>query len=285
MMNKLQQTIKSPKILITAALLSLFSPTALYAHDSCDVDLKAGLTINKSKIEFFESKNKKNIFYIIDNQNNLTVHGKPISLNSEQKVLVKQYTTRIRAMVPQVRHLAIEGVELAIEGVNLAFNELLGEGNTAGVGLTKELSSIRDEVLDRYTIEKGFTLGEHGLEDDELLGKEFEQRIESAVENAVMSSMGTILVTLGQKMMLSGSDGGSFETKMESFGENVEREMEMRTEKIERKADSLCVDITEIDQLEGKLQSSIPSLADINVLTVKKVEIQDKEDKEDKRLM
>ena len=267
-----------PKTLIALTLISVFVSKALYAHEFCDVDLKAGLTINESKLEFFDSKNKHKILYIIDNNHDLTVRGQEVSLSAEQQALVEQYASSIRAMVPQVRHIAIEGVDLAIEGVNLAFNELLGEGNNAGVDLTQELSSLKKEVAEQFTIEHGFTLGENGLEDNELLGDDFEQRIESSVEKAVMSSMGTLLVALGQQLF-SGGDTEAFQTRMESFGENVEREMELRAEKIERKADSLCLAVVEIDQLEEKLKSSITPLADINVITVKQSRAHGEHDK------
>jgi len=279
MINKLLLTIKSPKTLIAVTMLSVFSSTALYAHDSCDVDLKAGLTINESKLEFFEPKKKEKVLYVIDKQYNLTVAGKKIALNSEQQALVKQYSTNIRKIVPQVRLIAIEGVDLALAGVDLAFNQLLGEGNEVGADLTQELSSLKAEVAERFTIENGFTIGEDGVEDDELFGADIEQRIESAVEKAVMNSMGNLLVALGQEMMLSGGDSNDFETRMENFGETIEYEMKSGAEKIERKADSLCVAAIEIDQLEEKLRSNIPSLADINVITVNTVKIDDKPEK------
>lgn len=268
-----------PKTLIALTLLSVFSSKALYAHDSCNVDLKAGITINESKIEFFESENKDQVLYTIDNNVNLTVRGENISLDSDQQALVEQYSTSIRAMVPQVRNIAIEGVDLAIEGVNLALNELLGEGNNIGADLTQELASIKEDVSTRFTIEHGFTLGENGLEDEELLGEEFEQRIESAVEKAVMGSMGSLLVALGQEMMFSGGDTDAFETRMESFGENIEHEMELRTKQIERKADSLCLAAVEIDELEEALKASIEPLADINVITAKHTRGHDEHDK------
>jgi len=279
MINKLLLTIKSPKTLIAVTMLSVFSSTALYAHDSCDVDLKAGLTINESKLEFFEPKKKEKVLYVIDKQYNLTVAGKKIALNSEQQALVKQYSTNIRKIVPQVRLIAIEGVDLALAGVDLAFNQLLGEGNEVGADLTQELSSLKAEVAERFTIENGFSIGEDGVEDDELFGADIEQRIESAVEKAVMNSMGNLLVALGQEMMLSGGDSNDFETRMENFGETIEYEMKSGAEKIERKADSLCVAAIEIDQLEEKLRSNIPSLADINVITVNTVKIDDKPEK------
>jgi len=259
---------KLPKTLIAVTLLSVFLSKALYAHDSCDVELEAGVTINESSIEFFDSDKKKQTLYKIDD-NNLIVDGDYVSLNDEQQALVEQYSSNIRAMVPQVRNIALEGVDLALEGVNLAFNELLGEGNDIGADLTQELSSLKEEVATRFTVENGFTIGENGLDNDELLGDEFEQRIESAVEKAVMGSMGSLLVALGQEMLFSGGDTDAFETRMESFGENIEHEMESRAKKIEQKAELLCLDVIEIDKIEDQLQASIESLEDINVITVK----------------
>lgn len=260
---------KLPKTLIAVTILSVFLSKAVFAHDSCDVELETGLTINESTLEFFDSDNKRDVLYAIDNDHNLTVRGEKVSLNDEQQALVEQYTTGVRAMVPQVRSIAIEGVDLAIEGVNLAFNELLGEGNDVGADLTQELSSLREEVSTRFTVEHGFTIGENGLDNDELLGEEFEQRIESAVEKAVMGSMGSLLVALGQEMMFSGGDTDAFETRMERFGENIEHEMELRAEKIEQKADSLCLAAVEIDLIEEELKASIEPLANINVITAK----------------
>jgi hypothetical protein len=100
-----------------------------------------------------------------------------------------------------------------------------------GNDLTQELSSIKKEVTERFTIEHGFTLGESGLDEHELLGEDFEQRIDSAVEKAVVGSMGSLLVALGQQMMFAGENDDSFETRMENFGENIAHEMELRAEK------------------------------------------------------
>jgi len=280
MKNKAMFT-KLPKTLIAITLISVFSSKLIYAHDShesCDIDLEAGLTIDESKIEFFDPDNNKQALYSIDTDNNLEIDGENIYLDSSQQLLVEEYATSIRAMVPQVRSIAIEGVDLALEGVNLAFNELLGEGNSVGADLSHELSTLKEEVEQRFTIEHGVTIGENGLEDDELLGDEFEERIESAVEKAVMGSMGSLLVALGQEMIFSGGDTDAFETRMESFGQSIEQKMELRAEQIEQKADSLCLAVVEIDQLEEAMRASIEPLADINVITASHTAIHEDKD-------
>ncbi len=254
------------KTLLVATILATLSSASVLAHDSCDVELEAGFNINENSIEFFSEKSK-NTLYKIDNDETLIVDGETIDLDDEQQALVIQYSTSIKAMVPQVRTIAIEGVDLALEGVNLAFNELLGEGNDVGADLSYELSKLKDEVSSRFTLEHGFTIGEDGLDNDELLGDEFEQRIESAVEKAVMSSMGSIMMAVGQEMISSGGDSNAFETRMENFGENIEHEMETRAEKIEIKANKLCIAAVEIDKLEEQLKISVEPLADINVIS------------------
>lgn len=254
------------KSLLAATLFATLSSTTVMAHDSCDVELEAGLNISNNSIEFFSEKSK-DILYRIDNDESLIVAGKSVYLDDEQQELVTQYSTSIKAMVPEVRNIAIEGVDLAVEGVNLAFNELLGEGNDVGADLTRELTNLRNEVSSRFTLEQGFTIGEDGLEGEELLGEEFEQRIESAVEKAVMNSIGSIMVAVGQEMIFSGGDSDAFETRMETFGENIEHEMEARAEAIEHKAEQLCLSAVKIDQLEEQLKNSVESLAGINVIS------------------
>ncbi len=255
------------KTLLAGTIMAILSSASVLAHDSCNVELEAGFTINESSIEFFSEKNQ-NTLYKINDDKSLMVAGEAIDLNNEQQALVSQYSTSIKAMVPQVRTIAIEGVDLALEGVNLAFNELLGEGNDVDADLTTELSTLRDDVSTRYTLAHGFTIGKDGLDNDELLGKEFEQRIESAVEKAVMGSMGSIMMAVGQEMISSGGDSNAFETRMENFGENIEHEMKTRAEKIEQQVNKLCLAAVKIDKLEEQLKTNVAALADINVISV-----------------
>ena len=79
--------------------------------------------------------------------------------------------------------------------------------------------------------------------------------------------MGSLLVVMGQEMLLSGGDSSAFETRMENFGASIADDMELRAEKIQRKADVLCTAIVDIDQLEEQLKASISLMANINVIS------------------
>ncbi len=246
--------------------------SAVYANKSCNVDLSAGFAINANSIEFLKAEGesdeqKRSLYKIIDGKKLLVDH-QHIELSDVQQALVKKYDEQIRHLVPQVKSVAIEGVDLAIEGVNLAFNGLLGEGNAVAADLTTELTLIRQQVSTKLSIENGISVGIEGLESEELLGKDFDQRIESAVEKAVLNSMGSILIALGQQMVTSEGDERSFETRMENFGDTIEHEMTTRAAVIEKKAEALCISIAEVDTLEEQLKIEIESLASTNVFTV-----------------
>lgn len=258
------------KAFISAAIVSSLISAPLLAQTSCNVNLAGELSIDKSSIEFFkealDADNNKQSLYKIVNHEKLLINGEQLRLNAKQQALVTKYSKSIKALVPQVETVVVEGVELAIEGVNLAFNGLLGEDNAFAASLTKELISIREEALIRYSIEEGFTVGG---ENDELQAEEFESRIKLAVEKSVTNSMGSILIALGQQMLSSNSKTEGFEARMEKFGETIEAEMTSRTDKIEAKAQELCGAVVKVDNIEEQLKSSISELAGMDVITVK----------------
>ena len=258
--------------LIASALTASFISTSVSANESCNVELSAGFTINNTSIEFLaeqaDNTNEKRSLYKITDGKQLSIGTASIELNQDQQALLQQYDTKIRNLVPQVKTVVIEGVDLAVEGVNLAFNGLLGEGNSVASDLTKELETIREQVVSKLSIENGISVGVEGLESEELLGKDFDQRIDSVVEKAVLNSMGSILIAMGQQMVSSGNDEQSFEKRMENFGESIEREMTVRTDKIEKQAQALCVNIAKVDVLEERLKTEIKQLSSTNIFTV-----------------
>lgn len=262
--------------LIASSLTAALASPLVYAHESCNVDLSAGFKINANSIEFLEDNKDRHSLYKITDGKELYVDNDKVALSDQQKNLVKQYDAKIRELVPQVKSVAIDGVDLAVEGVNLAFNGLLGEGNVVAADLTKELNLIREQVATNLTIDNGIYVGVDGLESEELLGKDFDQRIESVVEKAVLNSMGSILMAMGQQMIAGDGAEQNFETRMENFGETIEHEMESRSEKIEEKAQALCINIAKLDVLEEKLKAGIKPLANTNVFTVTLGEDDDK---------
>ncbi len=255
---------------IILSIIGLFFSIPLLAHQSCDIELSAGLEIKPTSMAFFEqgsgSENSKWALYAIDKNESLSIKGEKISLTDEQSALVNAYDTHIRQLVPKVKNIAIEGVNLAIDGVSIIFNSLLGEDNTVGQDLIIELTGLKQQLDVNLSDEHDIIIGVDGLESDILLGEDFEQRIESAMERAVMGSMGSLLVALG-KQMINDDDQG-FESKIDTFSQTIEREMESRAKIIEDEVEKLCADFIELERIETKLQESIEELQSINVFNV-----------------
>ena len=264
---------------IIISIIGLFLSIPLLAHQSCDIELSAGLEIKSTSMVFFEqgsgSENSKLALYSIDNNEFLSIKGEKISLTDEQSALVNAYDTHIRQLVPKVKNIAIEGVDLAIDGVSIIFNSLFGEDNTVGQDLITELTGLKQQIdvnlSDEHDViigidEHNVVFGVDGFESDILLGEDFEQRIESAVEKAVMGSMGSLLVALG-KQMINNDDQG-FENKIDTFSQTIEREMESRAKIIEAEVEKLCADFIELERIETQLQESIEELQSINVFNV-----------------
>jgi hypothetical protein len=257
---------------IASILTASFAPIDVNAHNACDVDLTAGISINHNTIEFFKAKASKNEdsrnLYKITQGKYLFIDKQSIELSQSQQALISEYDARIRQLVPQVKNVAIEGVDLAIDGIGLAFIGLLGEGNNVSADLTRELEEIREQVTTKLSIEEGVTLGIDGFEGEDLFGKDFEQRIEKLVEKTVLNSMGTMLMAMGKQMISADDKEESFETRMEKFADSIEQEMSVRADTIKAQAQGLCRSIVKVDSLEEQLKDNIKSLSHIDVFTV-----------------
>jgi len=256
------------KTLIATALIlassSSFASNASFTNDSCDADISGGIKITPTAIEF--SKNKKQLYKIVENEM-LFVNGEEIDLSRSQQSLITDYSTSIRAAIPEVKDIALDAIDLASDGVNLAFNELLGEGNDVTAEITAQLAEIRKEVDKGFTDDKEIYFDEDGFSGEDFFDEDFEKRIENAVETTVQNSIGSLMIAVGQQMLFSGGDMDAFETRMENFGEKMEHEMEARGEAIEKRGEALCQSVIAIDALEDQLTNEITELEDFNLLT------------------
>ncbi len=256
---------------IFSALLLFSVSLNTFAHENndfnnaCNIELQGGVRIEQNTINFV--KDNELIYKIIDD-NQLVINNRTVDLDEKQQQLVQAYAHSIRAVVPKVKHVALEAVDLAVEGVSLAFNELLGENNQTVEKLTTELAKVRSEVDDYFGESKPVYLGKDDGRSDEVFAKQFEERVENLIEEVVQNSIGTLLVAIGQEMLTSGDDIDAFEAKMDKFGERIEQEMQIKTQQVEHKMEGLCHAVSHIDHLEEQLKKQIPALAHIDLLTV-----------------
>ena len=254
-------------IFVSTLLLSSASVLAhnnSFSGNACDIELLTNIRVSANTIEF--SQNDLALYTIINNEK-LYVAGNVISLSVGDQTLLTSYSTKIREVFPEIKSITIEGIDVAIQGLNLAFNELLGEGNEVGVELTSQLQLIAEEVDAEFTGD--FILNQEGLViNDQAFTQAFEQRIENIVEHSLTSSVGSLLVAVGQEMLFSGGNTDAFQQKMEVFGEKIEHEMESRANNLGQRANALCTLVRSIDNLEEQLKVNIKAMPTVDVLYI-----------------
>lgn len=244
---------------------STFAHDSSFSSDSCNIDINGGVRISQLEIEFF--KNDNHLYKIIDNDSLIAKNYK-VSLTPSQQSLISQYSYSIRELIPQTKSLATDALTLASDGVNLVFNELLGEGNSLAQDLSVHFNNISHQIEQHFAINNVIYFDESGFSGDKFFGEEFEQHIEAAIEQTLKNSIGSLMIAFGQELLSSGGDMDAFETKMERFGEQITHEVEARAAVIEKRADSLCESLINIDDLEERIKIEIPELSEFDVLTV-----------------
>jgi len=253
-------------LLMGLALVSSisFADDSSNYSDSCKIDLNGSVSISQSDIEFVKHDNS--VYKIIDDRF-LVINDKEVQLTEHQQELITQFSTDIRALIPKAKNVATDALDLASEGVNLVFNELLGENNTAVKDLSSHLEEINQEIEMSFSTNQTIHFNENGFVNHSLFGKEFEERIKSVVEQTIKNSFGSVIVAVGWELFFSGGEIEAFETRMDRFGKKIEHEMEVRSQRIEKKAHILCEDLMKIDTLEEVMRNEVSELAKFNMLS------------------
>ncbi|RYV02655.1 hypothetical protein SOPP22_09020 [Shewanella sp. OPT22] len=250
---------------VATAILVTSSLTAgsVMAHDSdgCNVSLNYDLAVKPNMMVVSDNGSEK---YRIE-QSQLFVDGKKIQLDSEQVQLLNQYSDEVYAQVPEVIDLVNDAMEMASGAVSITMNSLLGDDAADKID---ELMKGLEQRIAKVAYQDGseFYLGAT----DSTLDNAFDEEFEKEIEDAVKNSIGSIMISLGSQLI--SSEGGSFdekiasfEQKMEKMGKDIESQVEAKAQKLEYKADAMCEDFKELAVLEAKVRDAIPEISDFPV--------------------
>lgn len=242
------------------------SAACVQAKEACDMELEGGLRITKDALEFTQGEADQ---YKILKDQTLWSKGRQVKLNNQQQVLVTQYATSIRALVPEVRQLSLEGVDLAAQAMNLAFQEFLAPGNTTTQKIAEEFTLLRADIEQGFANEKPITINQKGFSDGDFLGTGFEQRISNIVEASGKEISWDLIKSIASAIFSGDEKASNFETRMNKFGEKMEREMKLRSQKLEVQANSVCRSVAALDAKEEALKVSIKEISQFNLIKMK----------------
>ena len=245
-----------------ALLAVVCMPGMAEAKEACNLQTQAGLRITPASLEFFEDGKA---VYRITEQRYLVVDGKQLPLSRAQQSLVGEYDRQVRALVPEVESIALEGIDLAIDGVSLVFDGLLGERNKVSVQLRNELQHLKGDVR-RYFDNGVLTFNRDDQDQSDLFGKYFETRVERIVETSVQDSIGAIMIAIGKEVVGSGGNMDAFEARMERFGQDIEMQMREKAVRMEARGMELCRAATAVNAIEEQLRQSVPDMKQFDLI-------------------
>ncbi len=247
---------------ILAATL-VTSSVNVFAHDNsnvgsnCDMELNDTLTVTPQHLLI-----KQGDETVIDiyNDSMVFVRGERISLTDDQQAMIEEYSTSIRASVPEVMEIAVEAVEVAFDGINAAFGEF------ADLSTTKDkFEEIKQSVRDKYESNNGhytFSEGEFSVNIDD---PEVDQAVEEIMEDMMPQVVGSLLSNLGAAISNGDSDFSNFD----NMEERIESEIDARADAIELKADAFCQKLKRVDQIESQLVASNIKLMELDLINIK----------------
>ncbi|TMO44336.1 YggN family protein [Pseudoalteromonas ruthenica] len=260
----------------TAALLfaSMTVTTSALAHEQkpdnlsfgsqqCDIEFKSDIRINPERIQITNVDNQHMVY---DGQQ-LLVDGEVMPLTAAQQQALDNYSQQLRSYVPEVAQIALDGVKIAgvaIEEVSAAFGI---EHNNA---LQQVVDNIGNNIEHSFYQNGEFVMGKQSFDElGEDIEQQFDENFEQAVEQAMVQSIGSVLMALGSQMVSSGGDMDEFEQRMERMGEQIEQRVELQAANIEQRADALCQSFSELAEQEAQLVSMVPELSDFQLLITK----------------
>jgi hypothetical protein len=256
-------------LLIAGGFILTSISTAVMAHDdtSCNVNFDKDLSINSQLVSMKDAGTE---LWRINNNGQLWLDGKAVTTDSNTQALLREYQAGIRTQTLETVALVEDALVLAADAVNSVITELTGDSLQDHPALQTALDKIKAST-DSIVVRSGDSIDIYGSRFDSLddaFGPEFEQ----AIEEAVTSSIGSIMMLVG-KAMTSGE--GNFEQRMQAFGERMERfgedleaRMDTKSAALEQRGEAMCGHLQQLDTLENQIQQAIPQMQQYDLIDV-----------------
>lgn len=233
------------------------------SSDSCNMAFQNTVRIQPHTLEI-QTQNDQ--IMRIEQDGSLYINNEAISLNAQEQETVESYADNLREQLPQVANIALEGVKIA----GIAIDEV---GNAFGLNSMDSMSELMDElsveIHDQFYQDGTFVMSQNGFDSiDDTFGESFENKMEEAMQAAVMDSIGGLLVALGSELIGSGGDMDEFENRMQNMGKQIEEKVEFQAKNLEQKAEALCGSMEKLAQQEDQLQEFLPELKAYDLFAV-----------------
>jgi hypothetical protein len=225
-----------------ALLLASAATSAGSRLDACDAESDYSLKIDANAITW--SRAAGTPASVVMSRGRLTVDGREVELVADDRERITEYEATVRELVPEIRAIAFEAVAIAFTAVTEVARTFSGDESEFAAS-QKRFATLESEA--RAKIEQAFTR-------DTWSNAEFEQFVQETVETMVPELVGN-MVGKAVRIALSGDTqaAAELEERAERMEKTIEDQVEARAEALERRAESLCPIIADLDQIESGL--------------------------------
>jgi len=160
-----------------------------------------------------------------------------------------------------------------IKAVNKAIGSLTGENSAAQQKVQTKFDELKWRIRTRFnhSANNYFIAPQDFADFDNIFTGEFEQEIEEIISN----SIGTILLAVGEAMIIESSDNhgseqrlSTFDTKIETMGRNLEFDINANANALKLKAEKFCIELSRLDAIEKNISHSIKALKNFNLIEI-----------------
>lgn len=231
------------KKLLPFAIAALFAAGSVQAGglDVCDIESDYDLNIGKTALTFSRDSGTPSKVEMRGGQ--LFVDGTEQALSAADSRRIAQYENDIRALVPEVKGIALEAVGIATQAVLQVATAFAGDSQPRSLARLEELGakiSHRIEVSD---------------DTSEWRDDEFDAAIAELTAELVPMMVGDI-TSAAVAAALSGDEDriAEIEARAEQLEKDIETRVEARADALEARAETLCPRVLALDQLESELE-------------------------------
>ena len=254
--------IKRMQAICIAAVFTLIAvPTVTAANMSfstvhCQVDMNYDVAVNPQQVTF--SDKGKTLYQI--SADTLLINGESIKLTDEQRHTLEQYQDAITAQVPKVVTFIGDVSQFASTAVTESLQPLLSDSANRQLDkLVEQVNSKIEQLANQQNNE--YYLSGNSEQIEQVFGPEFEQQLQSIIE----SSVGTILMNLGQQMFNNENQSleqsmDDFSNMMDNYGEQLSAKMEQHSQQFEQQAEQMCQQLKQLEKMGQQVQQQIPQL-------------------------
>ncbi len=231
-------------LLLTALIIGLPAIGAARTLDSCDAESEFDLTLHPNRLELTrdDGKTYPRRVELVDGR--LWLDNREQRLAPEDHARLLRFEAEVRALIPQVRAVALQAVGIAVDALRIVIAELGGD-NTRLEEIQRGLEEqgrVWEQRIRTAQSTRDWDFEEHG----EMVGKLVAQMVPAIAGELASTAVRAALA--GDTATLK-----SIEARTERLEQEIKARIEARADRLEVAAKALCPSVEALDRIDNAL--------------------------------